>query len=158
MPAYDHQHKASRVEVAIKWISSFVILLLFGSCLVFSKISLLALSSAMHASNDNLDRDARCRMFVMLQIISVVPHVINLIRGVWKCVLRRDRKWPKGKVMIFAVNMLLLLFLYFKNIRQYYVYVFTRIQCKNKRVVLNEFRIFTGHSKISAQDLSNERF
>jgi hypothetical protein len=107
MPGYVHQHKASRAEVAIKWISTIVIALLFLACLIQSKISLLALSSAMHASNDYLDRDARCRMFVLLQIIALVPHVINLIRGVWGGVLRRDRKWPKGKVMLVAVSMLM---------------------------------------------------
>jgi hypothetical protein len=107
MPGYVHQHKASRAEVSIKWISTIFIALLFLVCLIHSKISLLALSSDMHASNDNLDRHARCRMFVILQIISLVPHVINLIRGVWGGVLRRDREWPKGKVMLFAVSLLM---------------------------------------------------
>ncbi|XP_053386950.1 uncharacterized protein LOC123542823 [Mercenaria mercenaria] len=102
----DNTNKPSCKVVAVKWFSSIFIALLFLTCLTHSKISLLVLSGAMHAQNHHaLDINARSRLFVMLQIISLAPHVINFVRGVWCGILRKDRKWPKPHVTLIMTVM-----------------------------------------------------
>ncbi|XP_053387016.1 chitin synthase-like isoform X2 [Mercenaria mercenaria] len=93
---YKHNQTASVKAVIIKWISTIFMALLFLACLVHSRITILALSESLHAPN-SLNLIARTRLFVLLQIIAVVPHFINMVRGIWCGLLRADRKWPIGR-------------------------------------------------------------
>lgn len=73
---------------------TFVLGLLLLACTVFSKVCVISLSERM--IDDNTTPQEATLVFVMLQIIAVVPHVISFTRASFKIAFRQ-LPWPKPK-------------------------------------------------------------
>ncbi|KAK3596690.1 hypothetical protein CHS0354_038027 [Potamilus streckersoni] len=109
-----YQHP-SRFIVFFKWFSSIVIGLLFLSCLVLSKLSIIALSNSLsnstiknskftcsgeYLSQKDVDN---ARVVCMILVLLLMPNVINFIRGIWLAFFRSDIPWPGKKALLIGL-------------------------------------------------------
>lgn len=92
-------NRPSVKTVIIKWVSTALLGALLIGCVTNSKISVVALSYEMN----NTDGDISTKYFIMLQLLAVIPNVINFIRGVWSGAFREDLPWPKTRALIVAI-------------------------------------------------------
>lgn len=84
--------------VVLKWATTVALGLLILATVVFSKMSVISLSERMN--DDNVTDTDVSKLFVMLQLIGVVPHVICFIRALFKAAFRSDIPWPKRRALI----------------------------------------------------------
>ncbi|KAL4216723.1 hypothetical protein ACF0H5_024446 [Mactra antiquata] len=102
-----YHHRPSIQVVIIKWLSTILLALILLGCVTESKLSVVVLSHSMNKeASDNLNMS--CRLFVMLQILLLVPNGINFIRGIWAGGFRKDIPWPKKSSLILSVFVSLL--------------------------------------------------
>ncbi|XP_053391052.1 chitin synthase chs-2-like [Mercenaria mercenaria] len=101
------RHKPSTFAVVIKWLFTIIFGILLLACLTVSKTSILALSEAM-GNHPDLDISSRCRLFVKLQILTLVPNIINLLKSLWAGAFRKDFPMPSGKTILCAIPISLL--------------------------------------------------
>lgn len=97
-----YRHRPSVKVVVIKWVSTAILGALLLACVTDSKISIIALSNKMNKDIEDKSEHA-FKGFVILQLLAVIPNVINFIRGVWTGAFRKDLPWPRKKALI-AVN------------------------------------------------------
>ncbi|WAR30086.1 hypothetical protein MAR_003654 [Mya arenaria] len=101
----DYRHRPSKKVVLIKWISTFLLFVLILGFVNFSKISVISISNRMfHAGKDGHAPG----MFIMLQMMAVIPHIFNFIRGIMRGAFRKDIPWPSKRSMIAATVVCLL--------------------------------------------------
>ena len=106
------EYRPSKGDVAIKWISTFVLATLLLASVTHSKISAIAISENMHRLTSKQGPEtvqAACRMFVILFLIVLIPNGINLLRGIWQGLFRKDIPWPRKRsfVVVSTLNRLL---------------------------------------------------
>ncbi|XP_053388115.1 uncharacterized protein LOC123541765 isoform X2 [Mercenaria mercenaria] len=96
------RHKPSKFAVGSKWLFTFIFGVILLSSLTLSKISILVLSEAMNTDPD-INTDSRCRLFVKLQILILVPNMFALFKSVWKGTFRKDLPMPSLRTIFYAV-------------------------------------------------------
>ncbi|KAK3596694.1 hypothetical protein CHS0354_038031 [Potamilus streckersoni] len=106
----DVRHHPSRLVVFVKWFSSILIGLLFLSCLVLSKFTIVALSNTLN-KNATGYTEVNCfgesmdnpRVVFMILLLLLIPNVINFIRGIWLAFFRSDLPWPGKKALLMGL-------------------------------------------------------
>ncbi|XP_053386788.1 uncharacterized protein LOC123541764 isoform X2 [Mercenaria mercenaria] len=96
------RHKPSKLAVGTKWLFTFIFGVILLACLTLSKISILVLSEAMNNDPD-MNTDSRCRLFVKLQILILVPNVFAFFKSVWAGTFRNDLPMPSLRTILYAV-------------------------------------------------------
>ena len=84
--------------VAFKWITTLFLGVLILASVSFCKLSVISISERMHDVKTT-ESDVG-KLFVMLQLIAVIPHVISFFRAVFKAAFRSDLLWPSRKSLI----------------------------------------------------------
>lgn len=92
-----HGNRPSVKVVVTKWVSTVILGLLLLGCVTDSKVSVMALSYEMNRGSSEKDT---AQYFVMLQLLAIIPNVVNFIRGVWSGAFREDLPWPRKKALI----------------------------------------------------------
>ena len=110
-----YKHRPSRGVVYLKWISTFILAALLLAFVTQSKVSVISIAEQMHRAADGEATADACRMFVMLFLIVLIPNCVNLLRGIWEGLFRKDIPWPNKRALI-------LVSLSFLNIQCVYMY------------------------------------
>ncbi|XP_045184960.2 uncharacterized protein LOC123542969 isoform X2 [Mercenaria mercenaria] len=95
-----YRHRPSVKVIVTKWISTVILGALLLACVTDSKISIIALSNKMNRDEEEVKEGVVEKQFVMLQLLAVIPNVINFIRGIWAGAFRQDLPWPRKKALI----------------------------------------------------------
>ncbi|XP_052786214.1 uncharacterized protein LOC128221652 [Mya arenaria] len=101
----DYSHRPSKKVVLIKWITTLLLFVLILGFVNFSKISFISIANRMFHAEKNGHAPW---MFIMLQIVAVMPHIFNLIRGILRGAFRKDLPWPSKRSMRAATVVCLL--------------------------------------------------
>lgn len=84
----DYNHKPSLSTVILKWLSTIFLGILILGSVTISKISVISLSERMNDAKTS-EKDV-AKLFVMLQLIGIIPNLINLLRALLKVAFRSD--------------------------------------------------------------------
>ncbi|XP_052786292.1 chitin synthase chs-1-like [Mya arenaria] len=101
----DYRHRPSKKAVLIKWISTLLLFVLILGFINFSKISVISITNRMYHAEKNGHAPG---MFIMLQLMAVIPQVINFMRGIMRGAFRKDIPWPSKRSLTVATVVCLL--------------------------------------------------
>ena len=107
--------RPSKLYVAYKWLLTFFFGCALLACVTFSKTSVIALGTDLHISEDMSNHNS---VFVMLQMIVLIPYSFTFLRSLWAIIGRQDLPWPKRSAVIWVSFFIIvaIMLVFYKNI------------------------------------------
>lgn len=94
----EYEHKPSLSTVILKWLITVFLGLLILVSVTISKVCVISISERMNDAKTS-QKDV-AKLFVMLQLIGILPDVFNFLRAFFKVVFRSDIPWPTRKALL----------------------------------------------------------